>query len=609
MAEWVMDPLRGNRMRRGTTRPAIRADVDTLSREGGQNSKDQPSGDDPVKIRYTVLELSGRHKAEFLEAMDWLGLRAHLEACTGEPGATGTRLQRALAAFAGDQPLRCLRIDDSGTRGLEGDEFEEDKNFGLLCRAEFKTSRVSGRGGSHGQGKAVLWELSQISTVLVSSVVHGWEDRGLRIFGRTDIPSHAVRGVDYENGGWFGRKTRAADNTDFAESIFGEPKLARSLLLDREHSPGSGTSVLIVGFYEPEEDEVRPIEEIADDILSSMERWFWPSMSGSKSSMQVEVAVERNGRQVFYKKADPSATWGPFIRARASALTGVTARTDVEIAETSIEFRVPARELPLAKAHPELTASLTLRVTRGDASLADHEKANCIAIFRGFEMVVKYVPARRKPVDNIPLFGVLLAGKAVGSSSDNLKAEEFFRASEPAMHDDWKFTEELKSAYKIGARQRLSNLWSSLQEKIFQLVDETVTSDERGPELLARLFPFGRSNKSTTQKQEIRTKITDTSYLGGSWKVEGEVIRTKPSTKAWEARIGFVAGTDSGAGEYLKVAKLVTDDKRAVVGGYGPPANVTVQASIDRFKFEAVLDAPDSLRKQDLDLTAIHFSS
>jgi hypothetical protein len=564
----------------------------------------------PVKIRYSVVELSDKHKAEFLQAMDWPGLRAHLESCTGEPGATGPRLQRALAAFAGDQPLRCLRIDDSGTRGLEGDDFEQNKNFGLLCRAEFKTSSASGRGGSHGVGKAVLWELSEISTVLVSSLVHGWEGKGIRIFGRTDIPSHAIQGVDYENGGWFGlRKTRASDHTDFAESVFGDQKLARSLLLGREHSPGSGTSVLIVGLFEPDLDEVRSIDEIANDILSSSERWFWPSMSGDEPSMQVEVAVERNGKEIFSKKADPSGTWAPFIRARVSAVTGATSKTHTEVAEISIGFKVPARELPAEKAHPELTTWLTLRVTRGDESLAEHEKANCMAVFRGFEMVVKYVPARRMPADNIPMFGVLLAGTATGSSPDNHKAEEFFRASEPAMHDDWKFSEEVKSAYKIGARQRLSNLWSSLQEKIFDLIDENVTSGERGQELLARLFPFGRSSKPAPPKQEVRTRITDTSYLGGRWKVEGEVSRTKPGTRPWEVRIGFIAGTDSGAGEYLKVAKLVIRNKRAVVTHYGPPPNVKAQASIDRFEFEALLDAPESLRKQDLDLTAIRFSS
>jgi hypothetical protein len=610
MAQWVMDPLRGNMMRRGTTKPPVKADVDTLAREAGQNSRDQPAGKGPIKVRYSLIELSGKHKAQFLDAMDWPGLKEHLEACTKEPGATGPRLQQGLEIVAGDKPLRCLRIEDFGTRGLEGDDFtDKNKNFCLLCRAEFKTSSVGGRGGSHGVGKAVLWGLSEIGTVLVSSVVHGWERKGLRIFGRTDIPNHTIKGVEYENSGWFGaKKTRASDNTEFAESIFGDNKLAEVLLLDRAHSPGTGTSVLIVGFYEPDQDEERSIEDIAADVLASAERWFWPSISGSKPSMEVEVTAERNGRETFAKKAIPSLTWAPFIRARDAAATGATAKTPDQIAETAIAFKVPAKDRPPEQAHPEFSTSLKLRVTRGDEALAEHERANCVAVFRGAEMVVKYVPAKRKPLDNMPFFGVLLAGTAAGAKPDNHKAEEFFRASEPAMHNEWEFSESVKHSYKKGARQRLANLWNALQENVFALIDENVVPEERGPDLLAKLFPFGHSHKPQGAKQEVKTRITSTTYLGGKWKIEGEVTRTKPNTKPWEVRIGFVAGTDSGSGEYLKVARLVTKDRRAAVGDLGPPAKVTAQGSIDQFEFEAFLDPPASLRRRDLDLTAIRFS-
>src|SRR5262249_474703 len=125
--------------------------------------------------------------------------------------------------------------------------------------------------------------------------------------------------------------------------------------------------------------------------------------------------------------------------------------------------------------------------------------------------------------------------------------------------------------------------------------------------LLAKLFPFGRSSKSQGAKQEFRTRIKSATYLGGKWKVEGEVTRTKPNTKPWEVSIRFVAGTDSGSGEYLKGTRLVTNDRRAAVD-LGPPAKVKAQGSIDQFEFEAFLDPPPSLRRKDLDLTAIRVS-
>src|SRR5262249_19222744 len=154
---------------------------------------------------------------------------------------------------------------------------------------------------SYGLGKAVLWRFSSIATVLLSSRVEGWESRGIRVFGRTDIPSHAVPSeAEYQSGGWFGaKKANSADSTHYAESVFGDTQLAKSLLLDRASSKRTGTSVLIVGFYEPDQDEVRKLETIANDIIASAERWFWPSMTGNDPTMTVEVAIERNGSETY----------------------------------------------------------------------------------------------------------------------------------------------------------------------------------------------------------------------------------------------------------------------------------------------------------------------
>jgi hypothetical protein len=69
-----------------------------------------------------------------------------------------------------------------------------------------------------------------------------------------------------------------------------------------------------------------------------------------------------------------------------------------------------------------------------------------------------------------------------------------------------------------------------------------------------------------------------------------------------------LAGTDSGPGEYLLITKLVTSNARAKVKDLGPPATVVSEGSIDDFEFEAFLEPPDSMRKKDLDLTAIRFS-
>jgi hypothetical protein len=519
------------------------------------------------------------------------------------------RLKRGLAAITSRDALRCLLIEDFGTHGLQGGDKDKNENFYLLCKSEFKTSKLPGRGGSYGLGKQVLWKASAIATTLVSSVVEGSERKGVRVFGRTDIPSHSIKGDrDYQSGGLFGIRKRNEDGSDYAESIFGDEGLARSLFLGRQHDRTTGTSALIVGFQESNEDEVRELDEIAADIIASSERWFWPSMTGKNLSMEFEVAIERNGQEVFTKKASPVPKWEPFVRARQLAITGATAKLANEIAETSIDLRIPAREEPPEQAHDEFTTSLKLRVIRGDDSLADHEKANCVAVFRGAEMVVKYVQSRRPPLDNLPFFGVLFGGKASGTNEDARNADEFLRAAEPPLHDNWEYTPAVKHGFRKGAKKLLNGLWNSLMENVFKLIDEKVDVGERGPELLAKLFPFGHSVKKGPSKLETRAKINKTQYLGGKWRVEGSVSRLKPSTKTWKADIGFLAGTDSGPGEYLLITKLVTSNARAKVKDLGPPATVVSEGSIDDFEFEAFLEPPDSMRKKDLDLTAIRFS-
>jgi hypothetical protein len=491
---------------------------------------------------------------------------------------------------------------------LEGGDFERGKNFNLLCRAEFKTSGHEGRGGSYGLGKAVLWRFSEVATVLLSSRVLGSENKGIRMFGRADIPSHVIVGDgEYDSGGWFGERKKI-DGSDCAESLWGDDRLAESLLLDRKYSGDTGTSSLIVGFFEPDEDESRPLGKIAQDIIESSERWYWPSMAGSTPALQVHVVAERNGEIIFDKLADPEVAWKPFIMARQAATTGAKAKSANQVAEASLNFPVPHRELPTDEKHPSFDAKLLLRVARGDKELVEHEKANYVAVFRGFEMVVKYVQVR-KPLDDLPLFGVLMAGGAAGNSDDDKRADHFFRAAEPPLHNEWEYSEAVKNSYKKGSKQALQRLWASLSDETFKLIDESVTPTEDGPQLLAKMFPIGEAGEKKGVKHLVSTKIVDSSYANGKWKITGTISRAKPTSKNWYARVGFVAQTDSGPGEYLTIASLTTSKKSARLESLGPPGVINVDSSVDSFDFEAVLEPPASLDKSDLDLTAIRLSS
>src|SRR5262245_18895575 len=109
IAQRVMDRLSGNRMQRGAS-PAqhvVKGGLDTLVRESGQNSLDQPLDPPkkPIRVRYSLLELTGDRKKKFLEAMDWQILRRHLEATTKDPGPIALRLRRGISALDSAGPL------------------------------------------------------------------------------------------------------------------------------------------------------------------------------------------------------------------------------------------------------------------------------------------------------------------------------------------------------------------------------------------------------------------------------------------------------------------------------------------------------------------------
>jgi hypothetical protein len=140
--------------------------------------------------------------------------------------------------------LFILNIEDSNCYGLTGPEGEaediEKPNFFNLCKATFYTSETpqSTRGGSFGVGKSILWNCSKISTVIFSSLVDKNEKEktqgGLRVFGRTSLPSHNFGDEHFRGPGYFGSPVEVKDKKNqtlqMAHSVWNNHKLAKDLL-------------------------------------------------------------------------------------------------------------------------------------------------------------------------------------------------------------------------------------------------------------------------------------------------------------------------------------------------------------------------------------------
>lgn len=607
MTEWVVDQPSGNMCVRGgnASKHVVTPDIDTLQRETAQNSKDQRLGTDgaPARMRYTLFELSGEAKADFLNAMDWKGLGPHVKAAGKGTGGANAQLRQGYASMESDV-LRVLRIEDFGTYGLTGDDTDVDKNFGLLCKSEFKTSDQAGRGGSYGLGKAVLWTFSRISTVLFSSIPEDQTD--LRTFGRSDLSYHVLNKKQYDATGCFGN--RIGDGASArAESEWGKQDLAASLKLSRDAEDGSGTSILIVDFFEPQYDQPRPLEEIAKNICESAAKWFWPSISIGKPTLEIEVvAQDSKNAIVFSEKVNPSLEWSPFIDTLNAPTPLKHAKEVDDVAKSEIQFTVPAR-ISTPK-HEEFKDQLELRALKAKIDLENHEVVNTVAVIRGAGMVVKYHPLP-KPLDGFPIFGVLTAGSYLRSGSRAANSEEFFRSSEPVLHDKWELTDSIRENYKPGAGARLKSLWHELADNVKVIVDQGVQKHKKGPEALAKLFPLGSSGPKKKVKKSVVTHILGSAFNGKTWDVEGEVVCAHFDSKPWSTTVGFLADVESGRGEYLSISSIsIKPSKGVTLMGTNDTATLKVSGSIERFKFKVSLDAPAGMAKADLARTRIKFT-
>jgi hypothetical protein len=301
----------------------IRAELDNFVREVLQNARDQRRSEkETVNVRFTFQELTGGLKEGFLQAMGWEELEPHIEAAAEEGGITiGPQLRRALEVLEDDR-LLLLGIEDSGTRGLVGgeDEHGEGANFNLLCRDELVTGETSEtRGGSFGVGKSVLWRFSIASTVLFSSRLTTGRQSRLRLFGRAELPFHETDGEPWLGQGYFGLEEARPGGKRRAVSAWDDEaeEVARQLHLFRGIQLGDGTSILVVGFFEPSQEEPRSAHDIARDVLASATRWFWPSLLGEPPALRVQVDVYENNREVFSEQAEINDEVWPFMVAVA----------------------------------------------------------------------------------------------------------------------------------------------------------------------------------------------------------------------------------------------------------------------------------------------------
>lgn len=164
----------------------------------------------------------------------------------------------------------CLEVSDSNTTGMDYKANDRSSPFYSFVRSAGNSSKaMTSAGGSYGFGKAAYYNVSRISTVLVSTQT----PEGKNFFeGVSSICTHEYEGKKRTHVGYY-------DNND------GEPVTELERIPKRFKREQPGTSVFIAGV-----DQNEGYQEIISAVLTH----FWLSILEGKLTVSIKLNNEGN---------------------------------------------------------------------------------------------------------------------------------------------------------------------------------------------------------------------------------------------------------------------------------------------------------------------------
>ena len=238
----------------------------SVVREAIQNSLDaaREGCEQPVEVRFTLSEHEWDDFLHFIPSEDGGHTLNDHTSCDD--------LGRYAENFEG-QRVRCLAIEDYGTKGLTGstdkDKALSGSNFVGFWWNEGITGKGKGTLGNHGVGKTTLTRVSGMSTFW--ALTKRSDDDRQFLIGFSNLPFHQLDGRSYLGYGRFGR-TSHDDSFQPVEDSKTLKSFSETFGLDR---PDYGLSVLIPA-VNSNVDHDSILEAVLDD-------YYWPILRGRLS--------------------------------------------------------------------------------------------------------------------------------------------------------------------------------------------------------------------------------------------------------------------------------------------------------------------------------------
>ncbi len=403
---------------------------------------------------------------------------------------------------------------------------------------------------------------------------------GLRVFGRTSLPSHSFEDEHFRGPGYFGTTTEVKNKRNqtlqMAHSVWDNQKLAKDLFVYRDLQKKTGATISIVAFDESKAKEYGlEGHEILIGIKKQFEKYFWPAISIYPNKLNLSFLFQRNLkiREEYNEllKVDLN-DWKNFIDAANVASNSQElkkiANKENYFSKKILDIKLPPRKVKIPELDEKIkdytNTHFELSIKRGKKEEIKSPEANKVALIRGFGMVVDY----RKPElttlsSSLPFFGVVKVGKLLGNEKKEIISETFFKDHEPELHDRWDAkVKGIENKYSKSAKT-ISDFFDLIDNNLLIMCGEEETEGNKGPELLSSMLNLGFKGGEKTEYRISSENIKAISINKYIWIVSGIInISDYPKSeegkinKSWEVEFGFSVKEETSRGDKLPFKKI-----------------------------------------------------
>jgi len=500
--------------------------LEIFGREVLQNGADNPSPSDrsgKVTMSFRLHELSGAAKKHFLDAIGFDEIAGHLRSASQDETLKKANIFLPTPEDIKNPTyvLKVLTIEDYGTRGLVGPEYDKEKEafkqdfpdvphcFLGLCRT-IGDSQKSGpaAGGTHGFGKTVLWKNSRIRTVLFYSnldqpYIEGGHEHYARFFGQVRLPGHYLNGNVYRGEGYLGMREEKLTRAFYDDAA---RKCAVRLGIPIRGPTLKGTTIIIVDFDDPDQsdDEETSMKTIAG-LRSSAERYFWPAIVTGRLEVDVGLIASGSSGAVELTQPHLRSELLPFIKLYKAMVAGeINGNNTVKLTDIDIP-KGPGEEV---KGRGQLAIGVHLS---GVEDAGGSATRNTVALIRGAGMVVGYWPAPRRGLAAKDYYAIALGGTAC-PTKDKIHDQEHFEKllawAEPVTHDNWTYNAEALKYWR-GSRTAVKAVRDAIGRAVSELTTTVVTPEGDAAPLLAGMFPFGPGPTPGPEPRDISIEVVE----------------------------------------------------------------------------------------------------